>query len=1238
MNNFYFDSPNDINALGGPAAKFRSNVTALQLLKRLEVEERSATSDEQRTLARYTGWGDAAVLKQAFARDHNDSDADESAHPLSPDMAALNLSDAELRSLRASSLNAHYTALPIVNAIWAALLHLGLDQLPQVRVLDPSAGVGHFISLLPQEMRDHCACTEVELDTLTARILAYLHPQSKVLACGFEAAPLPRNGFELVLSNVPFGDYPIVDAGLKERYLKASIHDYFFAKAVEQARSGGIIAFVTSRFSLDKHDPRVRRWLAQHVELLAAVRLPESAFRKNAGTEVVTDILMLQKKPDNGSPHLETSPTTAQTPGWIETREYATTKRGETLRLNGFFLDHPEYILGELDIEKHGMYSGEQITVRDDGRDLAEAIRSTLIAQIGERRITDDRRPSSDDRRPRLESSSGVAACKPSHRGSSAESSTWPDAASLSAENCERLAGLRRIYDAAKLLLRLQLGDSEDAVLDDARQALNRTYDEFVWRFSFLNHARNTKLLGDCPALPFLKALETDVDIRWGTARKATLFSKGGVRAAQAIPATPSAKEALLIELDRFGAVNLDAICQLTGSTHDDALAQLRGLIFRLPSSATGVNKDQVWVTADAYLSGNIRDKLREAQAQALIDPAFNENVAALEAALPAPLKAGEITARLGAGWIPPEVVMGFVKVLLPQIEGTASYFESLGQWVLEISNTWVARSVEATQQWGTRRKNALELIEDGLNARQPMVYDTVEDEFGKERRVLNQTETIAAQAKLAEIKAKFEGWVWEDANRALQLAAIYNERFNAVRARRFDGSHLSLPGLSRELELRSHQKDAIWRMLQSKTTLLGHVVGAGKTLSMIGAAMEMRRLGLTRKCLAVVPNHLTEQWLRETLRAYPNAEVLCAGQNSLSPKSRGEFLSRIALHDWDLVIVSHSAFKLLPVKPETLTAFFEVELQQLEDYLWELKAAKSEGRARKEIEKAKKRAEAKLSELSQMRKDAHDTITWEELGVGAVFVDEAHAFKNLYFTTKMTRIAGLPNASSERAFDLFIKVRWLLDHGGRVVFATGTPVSNSLAEVYTCMRYLQHDLLEELGIAHFDAWAQTFADAVASLEMTPDGSSFRMNTRFARFTNLPELAALWRQCLDVRTAEQLNLPRPRLYSGKPLTVTLPTSDDLKAYVSELAQRVEAIKSGGVEPTEDNILKVTGDGRKAALDLRLVMLGASEPPHSKLNTLATMAAAIHAASASRRGAQLIFCDLATPKPQRDGKA
>jgi N12 class adenine-specific DNA methylase len=1220
MMDFSFASGDNLDDLGTTSTKYENNINALRILKELEAENRSeATLHEQTVLSHYTGWGDGTVLKRAFPNGV-------SPHlPPSEELKEL-LTVEEIKALRASSLNAHYTAIPVIRAIYAGLCHAGLHLLPEfqgvrLRVLEPAAGIGHFIGAMPKELRDVSDWAAVELDTLSARITRLLYPGARVFAEGFEAANLPPAWFDLVISNVPFSNYKVCDTQVREHYLRASIHDYYFAKALRVARPGGCIAFITSRFTLDKQDSRLRTYLATHAELLACVRLPNNAFTANAGTQVVTDIIILRKR---AAPLKEL----AEPPLWVEAQDTTVLHEKGTpmsITLNRAFISDPTLMLGQPLVGAHGLYGRNEFTLKGDGRDLAASLEETLRRSLPENLFAPVTTPLS----AQFTNSDAVK----SQSKEPVESELDPLESVAQAELVglsEARAGLEQaratslldIYTAAKRVITVQMEGAGDGELQKAQAELNRLYDRFRIRYGYINSKHNLNAFHKGNSLlAFLRALEEPA--RWGTQfRKAPLFTERTIRPLRDKQVADTAQEALPLCLNERGGVDLGAIAEACRKEVASVREELRGLIFQTPSGE--------WVTRDEYLSGNVRARLKEAEAAAQFDPAFEENVAALLEAQPAPLGAGEITARLGAAWIPVEVIEAFARFLVPRYKGGIKYLQPTAQWVVNPPGADTIETIECSQTWGTKRVHALDILEDALNLRRIIVYDQIDEKT----RVVNQVETTAAQAKLQDMKEKFGEWVWQDAGRERELCRIYNEQFNITRERRYDGSHLTLPGASNQIELRPHQKDAVWRILQSRTTLIGHCVGAGKTLTAIAAAHELRRLNLARKSMIVVPKHVVPQWAQEAQRLYPGLKMLTTDAKDFTKQTRGETLSRIATGDWDLIIVPHPSFKLPPVKPETANKFINDEMERLRDYITELQdeGGRENKRSIKQLEKTLKRFEARLkSQNAEIRRDDAQTITFEELGVEALFVDEFHAYKSLYFATKMSRIAGLANTESQQAFDMFVKIQWLTGQGGRAVALTGTPVSNTLCEVWIMMRYLQLDLLKELGMDHFDAWAQAFAETTTGVEMKPDGSGFRVHTRFNKFVNLPELARLWRQCLDVRTPEQLDLPRPKIAGGSPIIVSVPASEELIEFVGQLSYRSEKVRCREVHPSVDNMLKITSEGRKAALDMRLVRPALEELPNSKIDTLVERVGKIYQRSNSNRGAQIIFCDLATPK-------
>lgn len=1192
---FYFSPHIETLHLGGDAQKAENNLRVIRLIKQLDEEGRSATPDEQTLLATYTGWGDSSVLH----------------HKLSEVVDSV--TKEEWDSIQGSTLNAHYTTLSIIRAMWSGVTRLGAGKLPLLRVLDPSAGVGHFFSAMPESLRGNSRWVEIELDKVTAKILQYLHPDTEgrnaTFNDGFQNVPLIPEQFDLVISNIPFGNYPVIDRTMKDSRLKACIHDYFFAKAVALTRPGGVIAFITSRYTLDKKNRTVREWLAGHTDLLGAVRLPDTAFLSNAGTEVVTDILFLQKRYEVRQGDL---------PSWVETQEVELDHNGYLkndedkdgkVRHNLIYCEHPEWMVGHV-ATKRGMYSAGEYTVKYDGdRPIGDVVAEILENILPEDGLLAGYRASQVK-------DVVVETTPPPH--------VIPIPDNTPLDHRRRLEGLREIYDTARKLLDMEASGGNLLAIAKQREALNDTYDSFVARFGPITNKLNQKIVADSAAHPFLLALELDYQALTNTAHKARIFYDSTVRSAGLPEEIKDCQDAFLFCLNKTGGVDIDWIASLAKMSVEQAESELSGRILWTPEGH--------WEIAEKYLSGNIVEKLHAARAMTAIEPRLKPTIDALTLALPKPLKPNEIKARLGSGWIPTEYIEDFVREILPGVSPQVTYIPKLGAWKLSVRNKW-AIPAENTTRWGTERKGALELLEMGLDAQTPVVYDEIDD-----KRVINKEATIAAQAKLEELKAHFVTWLWKDSDRAEHLAQIYNERFNVFARPNYNGSHLTFPGLSLDITPRQLQKDAIWFNLQNRSALVGDEVGLGKTLTAIISAMEAIRLGFVKKAMFVVPNHLTEQWREQFLAAYPNANVLCAGKDDLSKRNRAHFMSRIATGDWNAVIVAQSSFKLLPVSPETMNEFIEAELDELRDFLLQLKSSDDyDRRALKEIQKAIKRFEAKLVDKSDMAKDSTDTIMWEQLGIDLLVVDEWHDFKNLYLHTKMTRIAGLPNADSQRAFDLFVKARDLLQRGKRFIGLTGTPLTNTMAEVFTMQRFFQYDTLVDLGLSHFDSWAQMFADAVMLPEMTPDGGGFRVNTRLARFTNIPELASMLSQFMIMRRWEQVSdqVERPLVYNGKPTPVKMPGSKLLKEFVKVLAERAEEVRSGRIDPKDDNMLKITGEGRKAALDMRLLFPEAADIGTSKINTSAWVISEIYRFTEPHKSAQLVFCDLGTPKPQKD---
>jgi N12 class adenine-specific DNA methylase len=1187
---FYFLEEDKALHFAGAKKKAEENLAVLHLLEELEASRLPATPAQQETLIRYTGWGDTAVYKHA---------ADE--------LDGM-LGIPTLNALKASMLNAHYTSLEIIRAIWSGVSQVFDAGMDELHVLDPSAGIGHFRSLMPEALRQKTRWLEVELEPLTAKILGHLHPntdQTHVYAGGFEEAPVQAGQFDLVISNIPFGNYPVVDHEIKDKRLKGSIHDYFLCKAIEVTAPGGLVAIITSRYTLDKKDDYIRRWVARRAELLGAIRLPQNTFQRNAGTQVVTDILFLRKRE---SAIAEDAPL----PAWVDVMEMSLENQdGEmhSVPVNTIYAQHPDWALGQACLIQ-GMYTANEYTLKaKTGADIPMLLTEKLLEALPNDLINSTQR---------LVVSEKAGVVVPAHI------IPVPDKAPPR-ERKQREA-LRELYDLARALLQSEI--EADGQAEALRSRLNEAYDHYLLYFGALIGKATLKLLKGNPALPFLRALEVQTQ---GLPCKAAIFQHSTLRSQRLLPTAPTAKDAMLLSLDQYGEIDLDFIAHSAKLSQEKVLADLKGLLYKDPVLAT-------WQPANLYLSGNILEKIEAAKLAAEDEPAFEENIAALREAMPRPLQPGEIRARLGSGWIPVDVIEAFIRHLLEGIEiETIIYIPDLGSWKIK-ANTWPVTDFMLYSEWGTERRSALDLILSSLNAQTPIVYDTVDD-----KRILNRDATIAAQAKLEKIEAAFEVWLWEDPERAERLAQLYNRLYNIYARPRFDGSHLSLPGMNAEITMRPHQLDAIWRLLQERSVLLAHEVGLGKTLTSIAAIMELKRLGRINKAMVVVPNHLTLQWLEEALWAYPLAKILCAGPKDMSKAKRGEFLSRIATGDWDVVIVPQSSFKLLPVGIEALNDFLNGEIDKLRNFLYQ--NAEIGRSAEKQIQKTIKSYEARLADQSVMQKDARETITWEMLGLDMLLVDEFQAYKNLFFPTKMSRVAGLANTNSQRAFDMFIKSRYIQQQGGRFVGITATPVTNTLAEVFTLQRYFQYSTLENLRLTHFDPWAKLFAQTVALPEMSPEGGGFRINIRLAKFVNVPELSTLLAQFCEALKWTQINtgantISRPKLHQERPLIVELPGTADLEDYIADLAERATQVRNGSVKPEEDNMLKITSEGRKAALDMRLLnpLLGDvnddeaySDHPNSKAYRAADLIAALYHATPNSRAAQVVFSDLGTPK-------
>jgi N12 class adenine-specific DNA methylase len=1195
---------------GGLKEKARDNIAAIRALKRIESGHREATEEEKALLVRYAGWG---ALPNVF-------------HPYPPpewrDIAVEVrnlLTDDEYDSARGSTPNAHYTSPAVVRAMWRALERLGVEAGAQV--LEPSMGAGHFFGLMPEALLPGARRTGVELDSLTARIAKQLYPDATIFAKGFEETALPDNFFDAVIGNIPFGNYPVHDPAYRRTPVTRAIHDYFLAKSLDKLRAGGVMALITSRYTMDKQDSTIRRYLDDRADLVAAIRLPDTAFKENAGTEVTTDILILQKRAPGNTPRGES---------WRDLASIATPD-GD-IPVNEYFARHPEMMLGEMRLEG-SLYRDKEPTLAGE---LSPALLQRAVSSLPQGILSGmerSRAPPSSPEKTGPESGDGAEVKDGGYavrngllvirRGSEFEPAKVPGALAW------RIRAMLTLRDSVRAVFRTQLDDAPEEQIVEARQLLNEIYDSFVSRYGPLSSRENVKAFAGNADQPLLLSLEI-YDPETMRAAKTAIFERRTLERYHPVAHVETAAEALAVSLNETGNIHWPRMEQVTGSSARQLQRELGSLVYCNPEGGA-------WETADLYLSGDVRRKLKVSEAAAALSPSYERNVEALKAVQPADLEPGDIEARLGSSWIPASDIQDFVSALLDIAPRNVrvGHAQVIATWTVEI-DAFERGSVGNTTAHGTTRFRASDLIEQALNGRVPTAYDELPDKG----RVINQQETIAAREKQQQLKDRFREWVWEDSARSARLARDYNDRFNNLRLRCFDGAHLTLPGMNRAYlrdgDLARHQKDAVWRMVQSGSTLLAHVVGAGKTWTMAAAAMEMRRLGLAKKPMFVVPNHLVEQWGAEFLKLYPQARLFIAGKEHFSTGNRQRAMARIASGAWDAVIVSHRSFEFLPVSDKLFKRFVEEQVRELEAEILEARAAKDDNRrVVKELEKAKKRLVVKLKERAD-REGKDNALTFEELGVDQIFVDEADLYKNLSYTTKMNRIAGLPNSESNRATDMYIKTRYVRElTGGRgVVFATGTPISNTMGEMYTMLRYLSPDLLQERGVAHFDAWAANFGEAVTSLELAPDGSGYRMHTRFAKFINLPELLSMFRTFADVQTADMLNLPRPGMAGGKPHIVAASASGPLKDFIKTLTARAERLRTARVDPSVDNMLKITGEGRKAALDMRLVDAFAGAQGDTKLGMAVDRIRSVWEKTRDARSTQLVFCDLSTPAPDR----
>ena len=1184
---------------GGPKQKFARNIEAIRTLQTLENENRNATPEEQEILSQYVGWGG---LADAF-----DPDKDSWAKEYK-ELKSL-LSEDEYAAARASTLNAHYTSPTVIRAIYDTVEQMGFRT---GNILEPSCGVGNFFGMLPESMAGS-RLYGVELDSISGRIAQKLYPDANITVAGFETTN-QRDFYDLAVGNVPFGNYKVNDKAYNN--LGFSIHNYFFAKALDQVRPGGIVAFVTSRFTMDSKDSSARKYLAQRADLLGAVRLPNNAFKANAGTEVVSDILFLQKleRPIDREPE------------WVQVGQ---TPEGFTV--NQYFVDHPDMVLGELSAEST-QYGREDVTVDPiEGADLAEQLKSAMAHINGRYEAVERVNTELDEGAP------DVLPADPNVKNFSytvvggevyyRENSVMTPV-ELSGDAKERVKGMVELRGLVNELIAYQLEDFPDADIAAKQAELNAAYDAFTTKFGLLNDRKNGRLFEDDSSYYLLCSLE-NLDENGKLKSKADMFTKRTIRPERAVTHVDTPAEALAVSIGEKGRVDLPYMAELLGTPEDFGriTEELRGVIFQDPS-------DQNWKTADEYLSGNVRNKLQIAKLAAANDPAFEVNVEALTAAQPKDLDATEIDVRLGATWISPDIIQKFMNETFQipfylRYAIRVKFSPSTAEWRIEGKTKTGHNDVMAYETFGTARASAYKILEDTLNLRDARVYDTVEDDSGKPKRVLNKKETMLAGQKQQAIKDAFANWVWQDPQRREVLVRQYNELFNSTRPREYDGSHIHFVGMNPEITLREHQRNAIAHVLYGGNTLLAHEVGAGKTFEMAASAMEAKRLGLCQKSLFVVPNHLTLQWAQEFLHLYPSAKLLVASKKDFETANRKKFCARIATGDYDAVIIGHSQFEKIPLSFERQERIIQEQIDEIQSGIAELKHSSGEKFTIKQMEKSRKQLEMKLEKLrATERKD--DVITFEELGVDRLFVDESHSFKNLFLVTKMRNVAGLSTSEAQKSSDMFGKCRYMdeLTGGRGVVFATGTPVSNSMVELFTVMRYLQYGTLQQKGLTHFDCWASTFGETSTSIELAPEGTGYRARTRFAKFFNLPELMTMFKEVADIKTSDQLHLPVPE---AKFETVLVKPSEIQKEMVQSLSERAGKINAGMVDASEDNMLCVTNDGRKIGLDQRLMNPLLPDDPNSKLNACVRNVLRIWEEGKTDKLTQLLFCDLSTPK-------
>ena len=1179
------------------------NILAIETVKQLEKEQRQATKEEQNILADYVGWGGIAdVFDEKKPQWQEERERIQTA--LTPE---------EYRSAVGSVLNAHYTQPVLIKAMYQVLAGLGFTK---GRILEPSCGTGNFFGLLPESM-NKSTLYGVELDQMSAKIAGYLYPEVNIENTGFERTDYPDGYFDIAVGNVPFGDYRVNDPVYNRHGFL--IHDYFFAKTLDKLRPGGVAAFITTKGTMDKENTKVRQYLFKRAELLGAVRLPNTAF-KNAGTKVTSDILFLQKREKE-----------IADPEWISVTEDA-----QGIPVNSYFAAHPEMILGTMK-EISGPYGVETACIENEGVSLEIQLRDAIANITGHipERMPEERAEIQYGTEPVTDMPDREANRIYSYVVSEAGDIYYKNESGLEQQRVtkttkSRITGMAAIRDCVRELIRLQVEETEntETKIQAEQRKLNTLYDSYTEEWGLLNSIANKRAFSEDSSYPLLCSLER-LDEDGNLAGKADMFSKRTIRQKESITHVNTANEALAVSMTEHGKVDLSFMSGLCGKPGEKITEELAGVIYRNPVT-------QEWETADSYLSGNVREKLRIAENFLESTPEYKRNVEALKNVQPKRLEASEIEVRLGSMWIPLEVYEQFMietfqppKYIAANHTIKIQYSSYTGEWNIQGKN--IDGSILATNTYGTKRANAYRLLENSLNLKNIQIFDTYTDSEGKEHRELNKKETILAGQKQDMIKEKFKDWIFKDRERREMLVTIYNERFNSIRPRQYDGSHLEFPGMNPEITLKPHQKNAVAHQLYGDNTLLAHCVGAGKTFEMAAAAMEAKRIGITHKSLFVVPNHLTEQWGAEFLTLYPAANILVATKKDFQPANRKKFCARIATGDYDAVIIGHSQYEKIPLSAERQRNILEEQIDEIEMAISLAKEAQGENYTIKQMVKSRKNLEVRLAKLNDKKKD--DVVTFEELGIDRLFVDESHAFKNLFLYTKMRNVAGVAQTESQKAMDMYNKCRYMdeITGGKGITFATGTPVSNSMTELYTIQRYLQYDRLQEMELGMFDNWASTFGETITALELSPEGSSYRMKTRFANFFNLPELMSVFQEVADIQTADMLKLPVPQ---AEYENIVLPASEQQKEILQSLAERAELVRNGAVDPSEDNMLKITTDGRKLALDQRLLNDMLPDTENNKVSACAERCFTIWEETKGQKAAQLVFCDSSTPK--KDG--